>query len=506
MWLSQAEYGHKELMSSFDSGITVPEEKAVGVRRVARNTAAILIARVSSLSARLIVTMITARYLGKALFGDYSYVAALVGAFELLSDFGLNQIAIREIARRQEKADDYFGSVLMLKGSMMLLTLAILIVAANSAPGEAHVRVSIYVYGASVILNHFVNTSFVLFRAFERMQYEAVLVLLERALYVLLTVWVISQGAGFVSLFWVNMVSVLVKLALGAWIIATRFTLPKIRLDWAMYKQYLRESLPVGVSQIVNSLILRIDVILLGFLTTSEVVGAFSGPYRIVDTAGLMSVVLITAVFPVMARRARVSRDALRDLLQTAIKALLLLAIPASIGLIILARPALQFVLGGEFTESRAVLQVLALVIIPVYLNRLFDYAFISINRQVAYARITAVALLLNIILDVALIPSIGYWGACVGTVSAEVLRLALCLWLISREVGQLRFWPVVKRIITPGAGMALVLLSLASYSWIVAAIAGALAYLSLVFLGGVLDPKERRALRQVLGTRLGSR
>ncbi len=504
MWSSLGEYGHKELMGSLDSGITVPEEKAVGVRRVARNTAAVLVARVSGLAARLIVTMITARYLGKALFGDYSYVAALVGAFELLSDFGLNQIAIREIARRREKADDYFGSVLMLKASMMLLTLAILVVAAESAPGGAYVRQSIYIYGASVILNHFVNTSFVLFRALERMQYEAVLVLVERALYVLLTVWVISRGAGFVSLFWVNMASVVIKLVLGTWIVASRFTVPKIRLDWVMYKQYLRESLPVGISQIVNSLILRIDVILLGYLTTSEVVGAFSGPYRIVDTAGLMSVVLVTALFPVMARRARVSRDALRDLLQTAIKALLLLAVPASIGLAVLAGPALQFVLGGEFAESRAVLQVLALVLVPVYLNRLFDYAFISINRQVAYARITAVALLLNIILDVALIPALGYWGACVGTISAEMLRLALCLRLISPEVGQLRFWPVVKRIITPGVGMALVLLVLASYSWIVAAIAGAFAYLFLVLLGGALDPKERRALRQVLGTRLG--
>jgi O-antigen/teichoic acid export membrane protein len=491
-------------MSDLEGVITAREEKTVGVRRVARNTAAILVARVSSLSARLIVTMITARYLGKALFGDYSYVAALVGSFELLSDFGLNQIAIREIARRREKADDYFGSVLMLKGSMMLLTLAVLVVAANSAPGDAHVRQSIYLYGASVVLNHFVNTSFVLFRAFERMQYEAVLVFVERALYVLLTVWVISQGAGFVSLFWVNMVSVTIKLALGAWIIASRFTLPKIRLDWTMYKQYLRESLPVGISQVVNSLILRIDVILLGLLTTSEVVGAFSGPYRIVDTAGLVSVILVTALFPVMARRARVSRDALRDLLQSAIKALLLLAVPASIGLSLLARPALQFVLGGEFTESRTVLQVLALVLVPVYLNRLFDYAFISINRQVAYARITAVALLLNIVLDVALIPALGYWGACVGTMSAEVLRLALCLWLISREVGGLRLWPVVKRIIIPSLGMALVLLALASYSWVVAALAAALAYVVLVFRSGALDPRERRALRQVLGARLG--
>jgi O-antigen/teichoic acid export membrane protein len=476
------------------------ETQGAGVRRLARNSAFILVARASSLIARFVVTMVLARYLGRALFGDYNYVTALVGSFEWLADFGLNQIAIREIARQRDRADEFFGSVLTLKGFMALLTATVLVVIANTAPGGPHVRTSLYLYGISVILNFLVNTYFVLYRAFERMQYEALLVLVERGSYVLLMVVLVLRQASFVNLFWANMIGVLIKLVVGSWLTSTRFTLPTIRLDWAMYKAYVLETLPVGIALIINSILLRVDIVLLGYLKPSEIVGIFSGPYRIVDALGVVSVVLVTVLFPTMARRAAVGSEAFRELLQKAAKVMLLLAIPVSIGLIILARPATLLVLGGEFTESAAVLRVLTPVVVPIYVNRLLNFAFISINRQSEYALITGFALILNVIIDLMLIPSLGYWGATIGVISAECVRLLLSYWRINRQIGQLHLWHTVKRLMIPNLGMAAVLLALAPRSWPIAAVVGATAYLALILLGDTLDQDERRALRQALG------
>jgi O-antigen/teichoic acid export membrane protein len=136
-----------------------------------------------------------------------------------------------------------------------------------------------------------------------------------------------------------------------------------------------------------------------------------------------------------------------------------------SIGLAILARPATLLVLGGEFTESAAVLRVLTAVVVPIYVNRLLNFAFISINRQSEYALITGFALMLNIIIDLMLIPSLGYWGATIGVISAECVRLLLSYWRINRQVGQLHFWHTIKRLIIPNLGMAVVLLVLACRS-----------------------------------------
>jgi O-antigen/teichoic acid export membrane protein len=247
-------------------------------------------------------------------------------------------------------------------------------------------------------------------------------------------------------------------------------------------------------------LLLRVDIVLLKFLKTSEIVGIFSGPYRIIDALGVVSVVLITALFPVMARRAAAGGDAFVELLQRAMKVMLLLAIPASIGLAILARPATLLILGGEFAESEAVLRVLTLVLVPIYVNRLLNFAFISINRQVEYAFITGFALVLNVFIDLMLIPPLGYWGACIGVISAESVRFLLSYWRVNRQVGQLHLRHALRRLIVPNLAMAVVLLALAPWSWLVAAVVGAVTYFALIYLGGTLDQDERQALHQIWG------
>lgn len=451
--------------------------------------------------------MLLARYLGKSLFGDYNYITALVGSFEVLSDLGLNQIAVREIAIQRDKADEYFGSVLMLKVFLMLLTLGVLIIVAETTPSSTYVRKGLYLYGLSVVLNFLANTYFVLYRAFEQMHYEALLVLLARSTHVLLLVILVWRQASFTHLFWANIAAVLIKLVVGGWLTVTRFTLPKIRFSWDLYKHYLKETLPVGIGQIINSMSVRLDIVLLGWLTVSESVGVFSGPYRVVDAVGLLSVVFVTALFPTMARRADVSRDQLRQLVRSAAKIMLLVAVPAGIGLTVLARPALTLVLGSEFADAERVLQVLTPIIVPIYLNRLFNFAFISIKRQSEYAYISGTTLILNILLDLILIPQIGYWGACVGAVSAEVVRLILCVWRIQHQIGSLGLGEILKRIVLPNLALAVVLLTLVSWSWIAAALVGAAVYLALVLLVGSLDQDEKGALGQVLnkaGIRLG--
>jgi O-antigen/teichoic acid export membrane protein len=229
-------------------------------------------------------------------------------------------------------------------------------------------------------------------------------------------------------------------------------------------------------------------------------VGIFSGSYRIIEAVKLMWVVWITALFPVMARRATVSSDAVAKLLQKSIKIILLVAIPTTVALVVLARPVTLLVLGKEFTESTAVLQVLALTIVPIGLNRLFSFAFISINRQTEYAKITSGALILNIIIDIILIPIIGYWGACIGTIAAEMTRFGLCYWRTRNEIGQLYLWKIARRMVLPNLALAAVMVALVSWSWIVAALAGAIVYLAFLRLVGVLDQDERRILRRALG------
>lgn len=472
-----------------------------GVQRVLRNSAATGVARASSLGARLVVIMILARYLGTSYFGDYNYVIAIVGLFEFLSDFGLNDIAVREISRHRHRTDELFGSVLILKALIMLLMVGILLIVAYALPSDDHVRTAILLYGASVILNFFVDTYFVVYRATERMSYEAVIVFVERWTYVLILVLFVMRGVSFSYLFWANIISAVIKLILGTWVTATRFHRPTLHVDWSVYRNYLHETIPVGVSQLINSVSLRVGIVLLSLLGTSRAVGIFAGPYRIVDAVGLMSIVLLTAIFPVMGRRAKWQPQGLTPVMNKTLRALLFVAVPASIGLAVLARPTVDIVLGNEYSEAANVLTLLALILVPVYLNRMLSFAFIAINRQKEYAYITGSALVITVILDLLLIPQYGLWGAVAGTIVGEVARLAFGYYYYARFASPLELFVTLKRLAPAAIALLIALIALERVSWLLAGFVGLAAYLAIAWFSGAVE-EERQIIRRLLEER----
>jgi O-antigen/teichoic acid export membrane protein len=468
------------------------------LQRFVRNSTTTLIARVSGQVARLVVIMVLARYLGKSLFGDYTYILALVGSLQILADFGLNKIAVREIAKQPDKADAYFGNVLLLKVTLAFISLIVLVVLANVTQQNPHTLNGLYLYGAALILSFFASTYFVLYRAFERMQYEALLVMVERGIHLGLIILLVRLKVGFVALFWASMIASAFKFIIGTWLTIKKFTIPRIIFNWDLYKMYIRNTLPVGFGLIINSFSLRVDTILLGFLSVSESVGIFSGPYRIVDTVGFIATVLITALFPVISRRSAQGNEKMREIMENSIKALMIIALPASLSLAILARPVVILVLGNEFPESIPVLQVLALVVIPTYFRNLLGVAFIAAEQQIEYAYISGGVLLINVIIDLVFIPQLGYWGACIGAISAEMVRMLLCFWRIQYYIGSINIWSIVKRLIIPSFLMTIVLWGFSYVSWILAAALGAIVYFVYILLF-CLSKYEKTLLMQTV-------
>jgi len=69
------------------------------VRRVTKNTLANVASYSVGLLLQVVLTGMVARSLGVETYGAYAVIIATVGVFEIVSDFGLRTIIVREIAR-----------------------------------------------------------------------------------------------------------------------------------------------------------------------------------------------------------------------------------------------------------------------------------------------------------------------------------------------------------------------------------------------------------------------
>lgn len=477
------------------------ESSGVGAStRIARNAGVVLVARGANIIIRLVTISLIASYLGKAGFGFFSYVVSLGEIFAVLSDFGVIRVGVREIARDKENASEQFGNVLVLKGLLALVTFGIVLIFAWGTRMEPSLRSGVAIYTLAVVVNYYANSFFVFYRAFERMEFEAILIILERTLYLGLAVAAVRLDLGLQGVFVANLLASVVKLVAAPLI--THFGLIKLsfRIRASSVRRYFQESIPIGISMFLASVYLRVDVLILEHLRDSAEVGVFSGAYRIIDATMLLPVVIVSALFPVLSRRAEASREVFHQFVSQAFKLLLLVALPIAVVMVVWAEPIVGWVLDRSFTESVLGLRLLAVVLVLSYLNFLFNYVMTAVGKQTAYAVVVALSLTLNIVVAYLLIPTAGYIGACLATIAAEATSFALAMFLLKRYANySLPFGQIWKSL---AAALLMAGIATLGVFWdpvwslvLVAPLAG-LAYLTGLVLLRALSRDEVRGLR----------
>src|SRR5258708_20585274 len=160
---------------------------------------------------------------------------------------------------------------------------------------------------------------------------------------------------------------------------------------------------------------------------------------------GLFGVSIGTAVLPEVARYGAVSDlPAMRRTVSDALRLMLMLNVPATVGLIVLARPIVSLILErGNFGPGDTAATAAALV---CYAPGLLGYAIVKIASPTFYALrdsrtpvvVSALSVALNVALNLALVRVAGFRGLALGTAIAATLNAGVLLWLLRGRIGGL--------------------------------------------------------------------
>jgi putative peptidoglycan lipid II flippase len=215
----------------------------------------------------------------------------------------------------------------------------------------------------------------------------------------------------------------------------------------------------------------QINVFVNTVLATGEGTGAVSWldfAFRLMYLPiGLFGVSIATAATPAISRMVADQDFArIRATLAHALGLMLFLNVPATLGLIILAEPIVAVILQhGEFTAADTVataraLQLYALGLVGYSIVRIISPTFYALQRSRIPVMVSAVSVVVNVALNLALVRSMGYRGLALGTSLTALLNASLQLWLLRRELGGLDGTRIVAsgvRVCAAAAVMALV-------------------------------------------------
>ena len=101
----------------------------------------------------------------------------------------------------------------------------------------------------------------------------------------------------------------------------------------------------------------------------------------------------------------------------------------------IFSRPLLEYGFGTEYGASAPTLALLMLAAVLAWLNAPSGTIFLALNRQSLYMWGTLISLIVNLILNMILLPTIGTIGAAIATVATELALLAWSLTFIKKHL-----------------------------------------------------------------------
>jgi polysaccharide transporter, PST family len=419
-----------------------------GARRYAANAAWLLLAQVAAKGASFVFVVVVARSLGARDFGLFSFALAFVPLFLVFGRLGLETTVVREIARDRNRLSELFASGLALRVSLGLVGLAIALATGPLFLDGGRAWAVLAVVGAALLLDELSGFVGTVFRAFERMRYHALVVVVNRFLSTGLALAVVVLDGDLLAICLVYLAGSAGALAYAYG--AFRRNFPPI--DWkrgrrSVVRALVTTGLPIGVAGILNTALFRVDTVLLQAIRGPVEVGLYNVAYRFFESLLFVAWALGNLTLPRVSRHGA-GRAAARDL-ETAVALSLSFYLPLAVTLPFAAEWLVTAVFSEQYASAADTVAVLTAA------SALYSVAFaarigaIALGKTVSIAGVAAVALVVNVAANAWAIPRYGFEGAAWSTLGAEVVEAALLAALFVRANGTApRLRPVVPPVL----------------------------------------------------------
>ena len=367
--------------------------------------------------------MYIARYLGAVEFGILSFALAFTRIFGILINLGLDALTIREVARNKLLAGKYFENVTAMKILLGFVTFGSIILFVNVLGYPERTGKIIYIIALSVIFAAFSNMLNSIFQAYEQMEYVSIGQILNTVLMFFGVLFAINRNfniIGFASIYLLASFIVLVySFIVLKWRIFNRYKAKySLKIDLDFCKSTIKKALPFGLTGIFITVYYYIDTIMLSKMVanSSEVMGWYNAAYKLIFILISIPSLYIRAIFPVMSRYFKSSGESLKFLFERSIRYVLVISIPILVGTTLLADKIVLLTFGKGYMPSVKTLQILIWSFLFASIGGVFGYLLNSTDRQATLTKIVGFGMVLNIIMNLLLIPNFSYIGASIAT------------------------------------------------------------------------------------------
>jgi O-antigen/teichoic acid export membrane protein len=392
---------------------------------------------------------------------------------------------------------------------MGVVTFGLTAVVAYSLGYSGETLAVVYLLTLSTIFVAFTASFYAIFQSFERMEYQSIGAILGGLLLLTGAVILIARSAGVVAFAAIYLISNALVLSYSFFISKRKFHLFKVEVDLDFWGPTIRQALPFGLSSFFTTIYFWIDSLMLSLIQGNQAVGWYNAGYRLVFSLLFIPTVFSTAVFPAMSRFHISSRDSLQLMWKKFIRFMLVLSIPIAVGTTILAGRVVPLIFGDGYAPSVAVVQLLIWSLVFIFINATFVRLFESTNKQVVVTKITGLMVIVNIAINLVLIPKFSYVGASAAILITEFIALAILFFLADRELYVLKkaeLANIVLKIVGASAIMGLFVAYLQNLNLILVIVSASILYFGTLYIVKGIEKEDIALLKTIIQSNISTR
>ncbi len=480
-----------------------------GARRVAQNLVVLSGGQLVTWLITLAWTLVVPRALGPAGLGLLVLYLSTGALMTTVAGMGLKALLVREIAADPSRGPRLIGASLYLRTFMIVPAIVVTVayIMAGSFRGEQAVVV-VLAFVATVV-NLYTDPLQAAFQAIERMEYLAIGDVLVKT--------VSTVGAIGLILIGFHALAIVVLSLLIGWMLLVSYVVfirrhmrIDLAFDWSAVKRMFRDSLSFWAFAMSMTVYLWVDAMLLAMLAPAAQLGIYGAPTRLVATLMFVPTIVLMVWLPRLSSAHRWSPESLKAAAQTPLDLVIVLGTPVAVGAILVARPLIHFLYGDGFGASVAVFTVLALTIVPVYINTAIANILIASRRQLTWTVVMGSAGVINAVANVILIRQFqersqsGALGAAWALVITEAAIMITGLLMIRGVIGRHTLVRFAKTIAATGA-MAVFVNAVHGLGLLTQVATGIVTFTAFALLLKILTEPEWRQVTEML-TRVARR
>lgn len=390
---------------------------------VGSNTVWLTIEQLCAAASGIVLTIIAARFYGPQTLGDLAFAMGFVGLFLPLVTFGLQPIIVREVTKRNYSDSEIIAASLFITltlSGLSILFMGSLITVVTDRPG---VHILAMILGFRV----FLSTSNILSswhqahlksRLFAKVRIVGML--FGWILYALCVAFDLS----IYLLAWGVTMETLVVIVMAVAVSFGKSTELRIRKPGrSLVQQLLKYAAPIAVSTVAITIYHRSDQVMLGIMSSPTETGLYAAASRVYGAMILIPAALAASAFPrlikgLSAQMARTPQSRFQWYFDSVVGCGLFF----SVACFITAPFAIVLLYGNDFEGSISVLKIHALATIFASIGTAQSRYILAVSMQKFTMIATLIGALVNVVLNLSLIPRYGADGAAIATLVSQVL------------------------------------------------------------------------------------